>query len=259
MPYLQGLERTWETLAQADPMWAICTDPARAGRRWELSEFMATGETEIYTVMNRIRDLGVRLDFSGAALDFGCGVGRLTQPLAKRFKNCTGIDISATMIETARTLSSGFGNCQFRVNRAASLQMFEAESFSFVYSNIVLQHIAPRYAKRYIQEFIRVLRPGGALVFQTADSIRGRFLERLSARTRIRTRLKALFRPAPMAMYFLPETKVRKLLAGLRIVEVSLTNACQSDYDGCLTFLQREPEKGSISKFYVVVKEDRKF
>jgi SAM-dependent methyltransferase len=255
MPYLRDLERTWESLAQDDPMWAICTDPTRAGRRWELSEFMATGETEISKVMDHVSEIGVQVDFSGTALDFGCGIGRLTQALARRFKKAVGVDISATMIDKAASLNPLPESCAFRVNRRPTLEIFNNESFSFVYSNIVLQHVSPRYAKRYIQEFIRILRPGGTLVFQTADSIRGPLLARLKAKTRIRTRLKSLFHAAPMAMHFLSEARVRRLLSGVRIVEVSFTNACQSDYNGCLAFLKHAPSEGSVGKSYVVVKD----
>jgi SAM-dependent methyltransferase len=254
MPYLHSLERTWETLAQDDPMWAICTDPTRAGGRWKVSEFMETGEMEISAVVSHILSLGVQLDFSETALDFGCGVGRLTQALGRRFKKCIGVDISRTMIDKAVSLNQIPQKCEFLVNRSPSLE-FETESFAFVYSNIVLQHISPRYAKRYIQEFVRILRPRGVLAFQTADSIRGPLLARLSARTRVRTRLKALFGTSPMAMHFFAEKQVRRSLAGLRIVEVSLTNACQSDYNGRLSFIENEPTEGSLSKFYVVVKD----
>ena len=145
--------------------------------------------------------------------------------------------------------------CEFRVNCSPSLEMFDNGTFSFVYSNIVLQHVSPRYAKHYIQEFIRVLQPGGALVFQTADSIRGPLLARLKAKTRIRTKIKSLFRTAPMAMHFFSEAQVRRLLSGVRIVEVSFTNACESDYNGCLAFVKYPPSDGSVSKSYVVVKD----
>jgi trans-aconitate methyltransferase len=256
MPYLHSLERTWESLAQDDPMWAICTDPDRAGGRWDVSQFMETGEIEINTVLGHIRELGVQIDFSQTALDFGCGVGRLTQALGRRFNKSVGVDISKTMVQTAEALNQQLQNCEFHLNRSSALQMFETETFGFVYSNIVLQHISPHYAERYVREFTRILQHGGVLAFQTADSIRGSLLARLSARTRVRTRLKALFSTAsPMAMHFLPETRVRKLLSGLRIVEVTFTNACQSNYNGRLAFIEDEPTEGSVSKFYVVVKD----
>lgn len=38
----------------------------------------------------------------GVALDFGCGVGRLTRALAAFFDRATGVDISSSMIEEAK-------------------------------------------------------------------------------------------------------------------------------------------------------------
>ena len=36
----------------------------------------------------------------------------------------------------------------------------------------VLQHMAPRYSRRYVEEFLRVLRPGGLVFFQmTTDPV----------------------------------------------------------------------------------------
>jgi len=236
-------------------MWAILADPTRRGSRWDLSEFLATGETEIDTVMSHISSLGVRIDFSGVAFDFGCGIGRLTQALGRRFAKCIGVDISATMIEKAEALNPDPEKCGFHVNRSPSLEMFADDSFSFIYSNIVLQHMSPHYAGRYIREFVRVLRPSGVLVFQTSDSIRGPLLTRLRARIRFRTGLMSLFRTAPMAMHFFPEGQVRKLLGGVRLVEVSFTNACQKNFNGVLAFAQHGPTEGYISKAYIVSKD----
>ncbi len=37
----------------------------------------------------------------GKALDFGCGVGRLTQALADYFNEVAGVDVSPTMVNKA--------------------------------------------------------------------------------------------------------------------------------------------------------------
>jgi SAM-dependent methyltransferase len=252
---LRQLERTWETLAQEDPMWAICTDPTKTGRRWQYSEFMATGEREISRVTEHSSQLGIEIDFTGTALDFGCGIGRLTHALSKRFRESIGIDISKTMIEKAQSLAPVPERCRFLVNRSSSLDMFADGKFSFIYSNIVLQHMMPRYATRYIQEFVRVLRPGGVMVFQTADSMRGTLLLRLKAATRIRTRLKSLFGVDQMTVHFLPEAQVRESLFGAQVVDVSLTNALDSDFNGSLLFRKQEPVSGPVSKLYTAVKK----
>ena len=46
------------------------------------------------------------------------------------------------------------------------LPIFADRSMTFAYSTLVLQHIAPDLSKRYICELMRVLAPGGLLVFQ---------------------------------------------------------------------------------------------
>src|SRR5687767_15053587 len=90
----------WEQLAANDPMWVICTESGKEGR-WNTSEFYETGRFDVqhaFRVLN-----GLNLDPPRArALDFGCGLGRLTQALADYFETVEGIDISATMVVQAR-------------------------------------------------------------------------------------------------------------------------------------------------------------
>jgi hypothetical protein len=52
------------------------------------------------------------------------------------------------------------------VNDRDDLALFESGVFDLIYSDIVLQHIAPEFSTRYVQEFTRVLAPGGVAVFQ---------------------------------------------------------------------------------------------
>jgi ubiquinone/menaquinone biosynthesis C-methylase UbiE len=47
------------------------------------------------------------------------------------------------------------------VNDQDDLRIFPDNTFDFIYSNFVLQHIKPDYTKAYIREFLRVLAPGG--------------------------------------------------------------------------------------------------
>jgi SAM-dependent methyltransferase len=100
------------------------------------------------------------------ALDFGCGAGRLTQALAARFARCDGVDIAPSMIEVARRYNRFPDRCHYHLNTSSDLRDFADASFSFVYTVLVLQHMRPDYAKAYLREFLRVLAPGGLLVFQ---------------------------------------------------------------------------------------------
>lgn len=162
---LKRLRRQWDVLGKTDPFWAVLTADDKRDNRWSIEEFFASGEREIDEVTAYVESLGVELD-RGRALDFGCGPGRLTQALANRFAAVWGVDIAPSMIEQAERYDRHHGTCHYSVNERADLKMFESESFGFIYSVIVLQHIKPRYQRAYIREFVRILAPGGVLVFQ---------------------------------------------------------------------------------------------
>ena len=136
--------------------------PDRRGGGWELSEFFATGEAEISEVLKIADDLGEPVRRQ-RALDFGCGVGRLSRPLAERFRECVGLDISEGMLKLARELNDDRQNCRFVVNASPDLEQFESGSFDFVYSALVLQHMpSAEMVEAYVGEFLRVLRPAAS-------------------------------------------------------------------------------------------------
>jgi SAM-dependent methyltransferase len=159
------LQRNWETFGKTDAMWAVLTSPGKRHNRWDADEFFRTGEEEVAKVLAQVDRLGWSLS-SDRALDFGCGVGRLTQALAAHFGVCDGVDIAASMIELAEQYNRRGDRCRFHLNLHDDLRLFDDETFDFVYSAHVLQHMAPRYSRRYVEEFVRVLRPGGLVFFQ---------------------------------------------------------------------------------------------
>jgi SAM-dependent methyltransferase len=162
---LEELRKDWDALGRIDPMWAVLTDPERRGRNWDEESFFATGREEIAGVMRDLGRLG-RPVRRGRCLDFGCGVGRLTQALAEHFERCDGVDIAPSMLEEARRLNRRGARCVFHLNDTDDLALFPDGTFDLVYSNIVLQHVGPVLAKAYIREFLRLLAPGGLALFQ---------------------------------------------------------------------------------------------
>jgi len=161
---LAELRSTWDELGRQDPLWAILTQPAKKGQKWDRAEFFKTGEHNIKSVMNYLDALKLRFP-RDRALDFGCGVGRLTQALCNYFQECRGVDIAQSMIDLARQYNQHGSRCMYYVNGSDDLGLFEDNSFDFIYTNIVLQHIDPIYSKNYIKEFLRTLRPAGIVIF----------------------------------------------------------------------------------------------
>jgi len=168
---LRNLQRHWDAFGHQDPLWAILTDPARKGGKWDLEEFFQLGELEVAEVLQQAANQGIAIH-RGRALDFGCGVGRLTQALGRRFEESWDVDIAPSMIRLARLHNRHAERCRYELNPAPDLRLFADHTFDFIYSSLTLQHMRPRYAKRYLKEFLRVLSPGGCLVFRLPSELR---------------------------------------------------------------------------------------
>lgn len=232
---LRRVRRNWERLAGTDPLWAILSDPKKRDNRWDVQEFFRTGETEIQAALDYLDRLNLR-PRRDRALDFGCGVGRLTQALAGHFREVHGLDISPAMVESARRHNRHGAHCTYHCSAAQELP-FADSGFDFVYSVLTLQHMPRRFAARFIGELLRVLGPGGALVFQEAGeplplasdaSIWGRCTRTLRRALPSRIaealrELRATLRPpAPFEMHGIPREGVERLIrrAGGRLVDV---------------------------------------
>lgn len=162
---LGELKKNWHEFGRRDPLWAILAEPGKKNNRWNVDEFFRTGEQDVAAILRYIEELPFELR-QGRALDFGCGVGRLTQALCGRFERCYGVDIARSMIRLAGKLNRHGRKCRYVLNEHDDLRSFGSGTFDFVCSLITLQHMKPEYSRSYIREFLRVLAPGGMLFFQ---------------------------------------------------------------------------------------------
>src|SRR5437763_16880587 len=111
---------------------------------------------------DRILDVVLGGRASLDALDVGCGTGFLSLELAARGHRVTGIDLAPAMLDAARhkAAESGFG-IRFQEGDAEQAP-FPAGSFDLVISRHVLWTLP--HPEAAIDDWIRVLRPGGRLV-----------------------------------------------------------------------------------------------
>jgi 2-polyprenyl-3-methyl-5-hydroxy-6-metoxy-1,4-benzoquinol methylase len=104
---LRKLQKNWDEFGRTDPLWAILAELDKEGNRWELDQFLETGERGVGEIVKYVEQLGISIQWR-RALDFGCGIGRLTQPLCRYFDEVHGVDIALSMICLANKL-----NCHF--------------------------------------------------------------------------------------------------------------------------------------------------
>jgi SAM-dependent methyltransferase len=230
-----ALRKTWETNARRDALCAILTVPGKEYGRWDRDEFFATGEAVIADALAQLEALGAAPK-PGRVLDFGCGVGRLTQALAARFREADGVDVSATMVDLARRYNRHGDRCRYHLNdQRADLSLFADGTFDFVYSLIVLQHIPPPLALGYVREFARVLAPGGVVVFQqpaqqvipTPKTLRSRLVRLIPYAVRAGIRKLIRRERVHFEMHVIPREQVVATLedAGLEVVSVDRENS----------------------------------
>lgn len=169
-------DQQWERYGRTDPYFGVLSHEKFRGEPGasERDEFFASGEKQIAFVLSIARE---RFDPGfepSRALDFGCGVGRCTLPLARRCGSVVGIDVSESMLEEARR------NCA-----AASLEgvVFQRSddtlsdvpgSFDLVHSVLVFQHIARKRGERIFSTLVDRLSDGGVgavqFVYHRTDS-----------------------------------------------------------------------------------------
>lgn len=217
---------TWDVLAETDPLWAILSDPSKRYGRWDVQEFFSTGTVEISKALDNCHAFGLPKAHH-LAIDFGCGVGRLTRALSAHFEKSVGIDGSEKMIKLAKHWNEGVRNCEFIVNEDERLPLADACA-DIVYCVLVLQHMdSDNQILNWITEFTRILSPEGVLIFQLPTKLP--LLNRIQPRrrawslmSRIGISTSTLHRMglAPISMRGIKPAHVRKHLdsvAGARI------------------------------------------
>ena len=163
---LESERARWERLAR-DPYYAVLNED---GYRLDQdagnarARFDASGEEDVARTIAEIRKF-IDPEFRPTqGLDFGCGVGRLTIPLARICENVTGVDISQTMLDEARR------NCDARgVSNVAFVSSAEffvvtpapARTLDFIHSYIVFQHIPVAAGIWLADALVQRLIPGG--------------------------------------------------------------------------------------------------
>lgn len=101
-------------------------------------------------------------------IDYGCGYGSSTLHIAGVAKSVTGCDILPEVIDLAlsRHQRNHQPNVAFQVVKPADLP-FGLHSADVIYLSDVIEHFHPADAEAFLEQAVRVLKPGGHLVCLT--------------------------------------------------------------------------------------------
>jgi SAM-dependent methyltransferase len=157
-------------------------------------DYFGAGAREVVDFMRRAAVLGYPRQRQ-EALDFGCGLGRVTRALADHFAKVVGVDISADTVGRARALNADYPNCRFLVFDEPDLEPFEDDRFDMIYTVLELKQESDALMMLALaREFLRILKPAGLLMLRVTDRLSFR---NMPERRRLVTRMWRLLSEVP--------------------------------------------------------------
>ena len=160
----------WEHLGQTEPYWSVLTSERYFIEAFHQSRdaFFATGEVEVQAFESTVARAGLTLPNNARCLELGCGVGRVTAALAKRFHEVVAVDVSQPHLDVAKNELSQFrraNNIDYqKLSQLKQMQTFGR--FDVAYTKIVLQHNPPPVIEYLLRSMLNSLHPGGIALFQ---------------------------------------------------------------------------------------------
>ncbi|HEY0427879.1 MAG TPA: class I SAM-dependent methyltransferase [Pyrinomonadaceae bacterium] len=166
----------WEYFGENDPYFAVNTISEM--RSEDLDEekiklFFERGEDYIKTIWREIEEHFLADFQPKRALDFGCGVARMTLPIAKRSQETVGVDISTSMLHVAQKNAERFGVKNVSFVKGDDTISKVTGAFDFIHSIVVFQHIKPKIGVGIFQRMVEMLSEDGIGVLHVtyADSV----------------------------------------------------------------------------------------
>jgi SAM-dependent methyltransferase len=152
-------KKVWDRQAREFDIAAL----AVAGRVGETTSEASMAATALATIETLRQTVG--LAPTDVILEIGCGIARVGRPLSELCLHWFGADISGEMLRHAGARLRDRPNASLVELATVGLQEFPLDSFDLVYCTIVFMHLYEWDRYRYVQEALRVLRPGGRAYF----------------------------------------------------------------------------------------------
>jgi SAM-dependent methyltransferase len=183
------MERFWDARAREDAYYFV--DSRLEYRAPDEEAFWAGGQEALERLLASVE---ATIEPGSTVVDIGCGVGRLTRPLAAAAARVVAIDLSREMLDRARELNAHLDNVEWQHGDGRTLQPVADASVDACVSHVVFRHIPdPAITLGYVRDIGRVLRPGGIAVIEFSNDP----APHRPGRSRVRGRLAALAGRAP--------------------------------------------------------------
>lgn len=168
---LARVQARWTRLGEERPFWSIDTRPEFAPDQIAINRpsFDASGKTDLDVDLAMLARYGHGPATLKRVFEFGCGVGRITQHLARSFASVGACDVSPPHLGLARQAAGA--SVQFSLAAVPDFGMRGA--FDLWLSTLTLQHNPPPVMTMILRRMFSLLAPGGIALFQLPTQLTG--------------------------------------------------------------------------------------
>jgi SAM-dependent methyltransferase len=160
--------RAWDAFAAREPYFAVLTHARYLRANLDAAaeaEFFDSGEAYVSELYGIVRARVAPHFGPLSVLEYGCGVGRLLIPFARRATNVTGVDVSQAMLDVARTHVARAGVTNVELVHADAFAS-DTRTFDLVNCFLVLQRLRKSGGLALLRRLAKRVREGGVGVFQ---------------------------------------------------------------------------------------------
>ena len=196
----------WEELARREPYFALLSDEGTAdvaGNAEATEAFFETGEEDVAALLLAIDAVLGRSAVLTRTLDFGCGAGRLTLPLARQAEHVVACDIAPTILGHARQNAEHAGLHNVTFIGRDELDRLPFGTFDFICSLLVFEHMSGG-GYEVVRKLTMLLAPGGVAALhipmrRPSDTLRRLVRLRSLPENRTRGVIRRVLRRVPEA------------------------------------------------------------
>jgi SAM-dependent methyltransferase len=209
------MSKLWEHYGSKDPYYGVLSIPEFHSDRMSdeaKAKFFASGVVDVDSYIELAQSTYGALNFD-TALDYGCGVGRLSRRLADLFTQVIAVDISDSMLENAQQ------NLQGRNVHFENAARMTSRPVNFMLSQMVFQHIRPENGLKIIPTLLDRLRGTAIIEMPIRDKASSAW--RLLRKTRSALRSFLPLGAPIIPMYVYDCSSVRSAFHGCEVREVA--------------------------------------
>jgi len=142
--FFNNSDRDWGKFGKFNPYYGVISQEKFDHKNLtdeSIKEFFNSGKKHVEFILDSIKiSTGTLLKFN-SALDFGCGVGRITFPLSEYFDTTVGVDVSDAMLNEAKANSLKYRIKNINFFKTKDFFLSNDKKYDLIHSFIVFQHI----------------------------------------------------------------------------------------------------------------------